>query len=74
MRPDAHCRFTFNHAYLDWKISMNKVMNQVMNQVKFDELNPNNLKPIVSFVLLFNCHDIEDTLRKHLPVIQNYCL
>lgn len=42
-------------------------MNQEMNQVKFDELNPNNLKPIVLFVLLFNCHDIEDTLGKHLP-------
>lgn len=37
-----------------------------MNRFIFAELNPINLRPIVSFDFLFNRHNSEDMLRERL--------
>lgn len=53
--------YTFNHVPFKLEHIHKKVKVLVMNRLKFDSLNLIKLKPIVSFVLLLICHDIEDT-------------
>lgn len=53
--------YTFNHVPFKLENIHKKVKVLVMNRLKFDTLNLIKLKPIVFFVLLLICHDIEDT-------------